>query len=169
MFRPGLAWKPRLWPGFWRLWLSKSAGRARAVNDGWLWLGFGPSRGPGVKFITNQIYWVPERHTVPTTWIECAWVGMFKWYHTLTIFMHTVVWWWCIRPWKRYWNTLMMSNDCQQMKTNINQRDIPCFSYQIHVMHWFSYSFVCMHLAYVHLTSASLLSVSTWCSQFSAI
>ena len=46
MFRPSLAWKPRLLPGLQRVRLSKSAGRARAVNDGWLWLSFGPSRGP---------------------------------------------------------------------------------------------------------------------------
>ena len=147
MFRPGLAWKPRLWPGFWQLRLSKSAGRARAINDGWLWLGFGPSRGPpGENSVQIKYIEYREAHS-PTVWIECAWVGMFKFYHTLTIFMHTVVWWWCIRPWKpfeRYRNTLTMLNDCQQTKTNINRRDIP----RLHVMHLFSHSFVCMHLAY---------------------
>ena len=92
----------------------------------WLW----PEPRPGGKIHhKSNILNTWEVHS-PATWIECAWVGMFKFYHTLTIFMHTVVWWWCIRPWKplkRYRNTFMMLNDCQQMKTNINQRDIPCF------------------------------------------
>jgi hypothetical protein len=34
-----------LWPGFRRLGLLKSAGKAKAVKHGWLWLGFGLSRG----------------------------------------------------------------------------------------------------------------------------
>jgi hypothetical protein len=34
LFRPGLAWKPRLWPGLRRLRLSKFPGQAQAVNSG---------------------------------------------------------------------------------------------------------------------------------------
>ena len=49
MFRPGLAWKPWLWPGFRWLWLSESVGRAKAVSDGsalaWPGLSRGPSTG----------------------------------------------------------------------------------------------------------------------------
>ena len=45
LFRPGLAWKPRLWPGLRRLRLSKSRGQAQAVNNGLAWLGLGPGHG----------------------------------------------------------------------------------------------------------------------------
>jgi hypothetical protein len=37
MFRPGLALKPRLWPGLRRLWPLELLGQAKAINDGWLW------------------------------------------------------------------------------------------------------------------------------------
>ncbi|KAG1724972.1 hypothetical protein EDB19DRAFT_1833956 [Suillus lakei] len=46
MFRPGLAQKPRLWPGFRRLRLAKNPGQAKAASDGRLWPGSGLSRGP---------------------------------------------------------------------------------------------------------------------------
>ncbi|KAG1731216.1 major facilitator superfamily domain-containing protein [Suillus paluster] len=49
IFRPGLARKPRLRPGFRRLGLAKIPGRAKAASDGWLWLGFGLSRGPSTE------------------------------------------------------------------------------------------------------------------------
>ncbi|KAG1719803.1 hypothetical protein EDB19DRAFT_1836418 [Suillus lakei] len=46
MFRPGLAQKPRLWPGFRWLRLAKNPGQAKAASDGRLWPGSGLSRGP---------------------------------------------------------------------------------------------------------------------------
>jgi hypothetical protein len=44
LFRPGLAQKPRLWPGLEGLWLLKTLGQARAPNHGLAlaWLGPGP-------------------------------------------------------------------------------------------------------------------------------
>ena len=33
MFRPGLVWKPRLWLGLSRLWLSQIPGRAKAIDQ----------------------------------------------------------------------------------------------------------------------------------------
>jgi len=51
MFRPGLASKPWLWPGFRRLRLSGSPGRAKAPTDGLAWAWPGPSRG-----LSTQIY-----------------------------------------------------------------------------------------------------------------
>ena len=43
-FRPGLAWKPRLWLGLWGLRLSKTPGRAKAKVRGLAlaWSGFRP-------------------------------------------------------------------------------------------------------------------------------
>ena len=45
LFQPGLAWKPRLWPGLRQLWPGKIPGRAKAVNHGLAlaWLGLGHS------------------------------------------------------------------------------------------------------------------------------
>ncbi|KAG1730879.1 hypothetical protein EDB19DRAFT_2010381 [Suillus lakei] len=45
MFWPGLAQKPRLWPGFRQLRLAKNPGWAKATSDGRLWPGSGLSRG----------------------------------------------------------------------------------------------------------------------------
>ena len=44
LFRPGLAWKPRLWLGLRGLQLSKSSGRAKASEKGLAlaWPGFRP-------------------------------------------------------------------------------------------------------------------------------
>jgi hypothetical protein len=55
MFRPGLAWKPRLWLGLSRLWLSQIPGRAKAIDQSpaLAWPGFRPrlfqSRQPRLK------------------------------------------------------------------------------------------------------------------------
>ncbi|KAG2107191.1 uncharacterized protein F5147DRAFT_698007 [Suillus discolor] len=50
MFRPGLAQKPQLWPGFRRLWPAKNPSQAKAANDGWLWPGSGLSCGSSREF-----------------------------------------------------------------------------------------------------------------------
>ena len=44
LFRPGLAWKPRLWLGLSGLWLSQPSGRAKAIGNGLAlaWPGFRP-------------------------------------------------------------------------------------------------------------------------------
>ena len=44
LFRPGLAWKPRLWLGLRRLWLPQPPGRAKAIGNGLAlaWPGFRP-------------------------------------------------------------------------------------------------------------------------------
>lgn len=54
MFRPGLARKPRLWPGFRQLGLAKIPGWAKAASDSWLWLGSGLSRGPSTDNVTSN-------------------------------------------------------------------------------------------------------------------
>ncbi|KAF8799497.1 hypothetical protein BYT27DRAFT_7316747, partial [Phlegmacium glaucopus] len=45
MFWPGLAQKPRLWPGFGRLWLSQTLGQAKAPKAGLAQAWLGPGRG----------------------------------------------------------------------------------------------------------------------------
>ena len=45
LFRPGLAWKPRLWLGLWGLRLSRSIGQAKALFKARL--GLGPASGRG--------------------------------------------------------------------------------------------------------------------------
>jgi hypothetical protein len=45
LFRPGLAWKPRLWPGLRRLWLPQTSGQAKAATHGLAQAWPGPGRG----------------------------------------------------------------------------------------------------------------------------
>jgi hypothetical protein len=45
VFRPGLAQKPRLWPGLRGLWLSQDLGRAKAPSHGLALARLGPGRG----------------------------------------------------------------------------------------------------------------------------
>jgi len=70
MCRPGLAWKPRLWPGFQRLWLSESTGRAKAVIDGSALAWLGLSRGLGAK-ITIKIS-AHRRSCLRLNYSECT-------------------------------------------------------------------------------------------------
>ena len=53
LFRPGLAWKPRLWLGLRGLWLHQTSGQAKAANQGLAlaWLGLGP--GFTYNFLTS--------------------------------------------------------------------------------------------------------------------
>ena len=59
MFQPGLAWKPRLWPGLPWLQLSEFSGWAKAISDGWLWL------GPGHSSSTRAPRWSLPRDVYP--------------------------------------------------------------------------------------------------------
>jgi len=128
-----LAWKPWLWPGFWNLQARPKLSMTAGFGSN-----FGPSCSPmEVKFSITSNILSTERHTVLQRELSAH-----EW-ECLDFIIHwpfLCILWSGVRPWKpfgRYWNTLTMLNDCQQMKMNINQWDIPLFSYQIHVMHWF--------------------------------
>jgi hypothetical protein len=55
MCRPGLAWKPRLWPGFGRLRLTYIQAWAFCKASGWLRPGSGSSHGSWIKNTSNLL------------------------------------------------------------------------------------------------------------------
>ena len=157
MFWPGLAWLSTA-PAFEICRPGQSRQWQLALAQLW------PEPRPaGVKFSTNQIYWVLRgAQSYSVNWVRMSGnVQILLYTDHLYAYCGLVMVW---KPFKRYRNTLTMLNDCQQTKTNINRWDIP----RLYVIRLFSHSFVCMHLAYVNLKLASLHLVSTWCSQFSA-
>jgi hypothetical protein len=130
MFQPSLAWKPRLWPGFRWLRLSKSTGWAKAVNDGWLWLGSGLSHSPWGKIQYKSNILSTERRTVLQRELSAHEWGCLDF---IILWPFLCILWSgdCISDHENHsegtGTLLTMLNDCQQMKMNINQRDIPCF------------------------------------------
>jgi len=56
MFRPGLAWIPRLWLGLYRLWLSQILSRAKGNGLGLAPAWPGPSRGFHNSMMNTYMY-----------------------------------------------------------------------------------------------------------------
>jgi hypothetical protein len=63
--RPGLAWKPRLWPGLRRLWLCQTSGQAKAAIHSLAW----PRPRPRLPYVNNNIYITSLRLVLAIDWL----------------------------------------------------------------------------------------------------